>query len=74
MIDQKYIDEVLDKVDLAEVAEDYGITLKLNPHCSYISANPLIPRTRFFDIRILGPHKFSCLYRNVVHLERVVYL
>ena len=45
-----------------------------NPHCSYISANPLIPRTRFFDIRILGPHKFSCLYRNVVHLERVVYL
>ena len=32
MIDQKYIDEVLDKVDLAEVAEDYGITLKLKGH------------------------------------------
>ena len=29
MIEQKYIDEVLDKVDLTEVAEDYGITLKL---------------------------------------------
>lgn len=32
MIAQKYIDEVLDKVDLTEVAEDYGITLKLKGH------------------------------------------
>ena len=32
MIEQKYIDEVLDKVDLTEVAEDYGITLKLKGH------------------------------------------
>ena len=48
--------------------------LPFTPHCSYISANPLISRTHFFDIRILGPHKFSCLYWNVVHLERVVYL
>ena len=32
MIEQKYIDEVLDKVDLTEVAEVYGITLKLKGH------------------------------------------
>ena len=32
MIEQKYIDEVLDKVDLTEVAEDHGITLKLKGH------------------------------------------
>ena len=53
---------------------DIFIFNNVNPHCSYISANPLIPKTRFFDIRFLGPHKFSCLYWNVVHLERVVYL
>jgi len=32
MIDKKYIDKVLDEVDLTEVAEDYGITLKLKGH------------------------------------------
>ena len=37
-----------------------------NPHCSYISANPLISRTRFFDIRILGPHKFFVIKRNLL--------
>jgi len=35
MIEQKSIDEVLDKVDLTEVAEDYGITLKLKGHRAY---------------------------------------
>ena len=48
--------------------------LPFTPHCSYISANTLISRIRFLDIRILGPHKFSCLYWNMVHLRRVVYL
>ena len=32
MIDKKYIDKILDEVDLTEVAEDYGITLKLKGH------------------------------------------
>ena len=32
MIDKKYIDKVLDEVDLTEVAEDHGITLKLKGH------------------------------------------
>ena len=32
MIDKKYIDKVLDEVDLAEVVSDYGITLKLKGH------------------------------------------
>ena len=32
MIDKKYIDKVFDEVDLTEVAEDYGITLKLKGH------------------------------------------
>ena len=32
MIDKKYIDKVLDEVDLAEVVSDYGVKLQLRGH------------------------------------------
>ena len=42
MIDKKYIDKVLDEVDLAEVVSDYGVRKRMLPFPS--GGHTLVPR------------------------------
>lgn len=51
MIEQKYIDEVLDKVEMTEVAEDYGIALSLKDTV-HGPAVPFTMRTRRRSVSI----------------------